>query len=77
MMILLIISLLSILILTVIIIEATIYVRKTDPNKKPIDGTFHINTTNPIKDTIQIELNIPIGEMIEKKELRFVVELDE
>lgn len=42
--------------------------------KKTNAGIFHINTTDPNKDVIQIELSIPIGDLISKKEVVFIVE---
>ena len=41
--------------------------------KKTNAGVFHINTTDPNKDLIQIELSIPIGDLITKKEVVFEV----
>lgn len=43
-------------------------------NKYKNAGIFHINTTDPNKDVIQIELSIPIGDLITKKEVMFIVE---
>lgn len=58
------------------IVERMMWInRKKKQNKKA--GTFYINTTDPHEDTIRVELDIPIGEMMEKKELRFVVEHEE
>lgn len=42
-------------------------------SKKKHAGIFHINTTDPEKDVIQIELSIPVGELIGKKEVIFKV----
>lgn len=42
-------------------------------NKDKNAGIFHINTTDPNKDIIQMELSIPVGELISKKEVVFEV----
>lgn len=45
--------------------------------KKKSSGTFHINTTDPDKDVIQIELDIPIVKLMNEKEVYFVVKIEE
>lgn len=46
------------------------YRNRTFPNKA---GTIVVNTTNPNKDTIRIELDIPITTMMESDQLVFDV----
>ena len=48
--------------------------KKNTPTKA---GIFNINMTDPNKDSIHIELQIPIGEMIKSDKIVFDVKIDE
>ena len=54
-----------------IILIAYILCRK-EPQKKP-DGYIRINKSDPNKDTYTLELNIPFGELDERKRIIFEV----
>lgn len=45
--------------------------------KTCIAGTMVINTTDPKKDIIRFELDIPISEMFEKDRVTFVVTMED
>lgn len=40
-------------------------------------GIFHINTKDPDKDVIQIELTMSVGELVDQKEVVFEVRQDD
>ena len=66
-----------ILILAIICVLLIIYIlRKKDPQKGP-DGYIRINKSDPNKDTYTLELNIPFGELDERKQVIFDVISDE
>lgn len=53
------------------------YVGSKMKRQKVTAGNIVINTTNPQKDTIRIELDIPVAEMMESERLEFTVMKEE
>lgn len=72
------------LILYLLCLALNLPLSKTDKKKENptndrscVAGTMVINTTDPKKDIIRFELDIPISEMFEKDRVTFVVTMED